>query len=215
METTTGAGDRRWLTLWAFPILSGLILAAAFPPLPVGFLAYLGLIPLLLAAERLQGKSAYGAGFLQGLVFYCATLYWISWITPMGAVGAILYMSAFRGLTVLALSAVIRRFGALGMWAAPLLFVAFEYFNSLGDLGFPWLAPWPPWPSGCELRRPGSISASMLLSGRKSPSPTSSPPSLCRAKKTLWHHPLGIALPVYKRGRTGRRRNSYFRGRKV
>jgi len=139
METITGTGDRRRLTLWAFPILSGILLAAAFPPLPVGFLAYLGLIPLLLSAERLQGKSAYGAGFLQGLVFYGASLYWIAWITPMGAVGAILYMSAFRGLTVLALSAVIRRFGALGMWAAPLLIVAFEYFNSLGDMGFPWL----------------------------------------------------------------------------
>ena len=139
MQTTTDTGARRWLTVWAMPILSGLILAAAFAPSPMGFLAYVGLMPVLLSAERLRGRTAFCAGFVQGVAFYGATIYWISWITPAGALGAILYLSAFRGLTLLALSAVIRRFGALGMWAAPLIFVAFEYFNGIGDMGFPWL----------------------------------------------------------------------------
>ncbi len=128
-----------WLPLLVYPAISGIILGAAFPPLPLGFLAYVGLIPLFLSAERLQGRAAFGAGFVQGLVFYGTTIYWISWITPPGAAAAIFYMSVFRGLSIWALSLVVRRFEAFGLWSAPFLWVGFEYFNSLGDMGFPWV----------------------------------------------------------------------------
>ena len=39
-----------WLVFYVFPILSGLLLGASHVPLPTGFLAYVGLIPLLLSA---------------------------------------------------------------------------------------------------------------------------------------------------------------------
>ncbi len=127
------------LPLLVYPAISGIVLGAAFPPLPLGFLACVGLIPLFLSAERLQGRAAFGAGFVQGLVFYGATIYWISWISPPGTAAAIFYMSVFRGLSIWALSLVVRRFEAFGLWSAPFLWVGFEYFNSLGDLGFPWV----------------------------------------------------------------------------
>ena len=129
--------DWKWMVV--FPAVSGLVLGAAFPPLPLGFLSYGALIPLLLSAERLRGRAAFGAGFVQGIFFYGATLYWIGSITPPGMAGAVFYMSLFRGLFLWTFARVVRRYGAAGIWSAPILWVAFEYFNSLGDMGFPWV----------------------------------------------------------------------------
>ncbi len=129
--------DWKWMVV--FPAVSGLVLGAAFPPLPLGFLSYIALIPLLISAERLRGRAAFGAGFIQGLFFYGTTLYWIGWITPPGMAGAVFYMSLFRGLFLWTYSRVVGRFGAAGMWSAPFLWVGLEYFNSLGDMGFPWV----------------------------------------------------------------------------
>ena len=128
-----------WRLSLGYPILSGLIMAAAFPPLPLGFLACISLLPLIPVAENLRGRVAFGAGFLQGLVFYGASIYWIAWITPPGMAGAILYMSLFRGLFVWLWSFALARAGRLGLWMTPFLWVGFEYFNTLGDMGFSWM----------------------------------------------------------------------------
>ncbi|MCE2439150.1 MAG: apolipoprotein N-acyltransferase [Candidatus Latescibacteria bacterium] len=129
--------DWKWMVL--FPAVSGLVLGAAFPPLPLGFLSYVALIPLLVSAQRLRGRAAFGAGFAHGIFFYGATLYWIGWITPPGMAGAAIYMSLFRGLFLWTFARVVRRYGIAGMWSAPFLWVGFEYFNALGDMGFPWV----------------------------------------------------------------------------
>ncbi|MBT4136600.1 MAG: apolipoprotein N-acyltransferase [Candidatus Latescibacteria bacterium] len=128
-----------WMLTLVYPALSGLIMAAAFPPLPLGFLACLSLLPLVGSAKNLSGRGAFGAGFVQGLVFYGATLYWIAWITPPGMAGAIFYMSLFRGLFVWVWSFILRRSQLLGLWLAPFLWVGFEYFNTLSDMGFSWV----------------------------------------------------------------------------
>ena len=132
--------QRPWFPLLVYPTISAIVLAAAFPPIPLGFLACVGLIPLLLSAERLQGRDALKAGFLHGVVFCGATIYWIAWITPVGTAAAIVYLGLFKALLVWALSAVLRRFKAAGLWIAPFLWVGLEYLGSLGDMGFPWLA---------------------------------------------------------------------------
>jgi apolipoprotein N-acyltransferase len=128
-----------WLIFFAFPIVSGLVTGASHVPLPTGFLAYFGLIPLLLSIMVLRGRAAFLAGFMNGIAYYVATIYWIAWITPPGVLGAIFYLSLWRGLTVWAISIVTRRFGTLGLWSAPFIWVGLEYLMSLGDLGFPWV----------------------------------------------------------------------------
>lgn len=135
-EARQGA-DWKWMAL--FPAVSGLILGAAFPPLPLGFLSYVALIPLLLAAEQVRGRAAFAAGFVQGIFFYGVTLYWIGSITPPGMAGAVFYMSLFRGLFTWGFARVVARYGGAGLWSAPFLWVGLEYFNSLGDMGFPWV----------------------------------------------------------------------------
>ena len=128
-----------WMFTLVYPAVSGLMMAVAFPPLPLGVLAYLSLLPLMVSAKNLSGRGAFGAGFVQGLVFYGATLYWIAWITPPGMAGAIFYMALFRGLFVWVWSFVLQRNARFGLWLTPFIWVGFEYFNTLSDMGFSWV----------------------------------------------------------------------------
>ncbi|MCH2663409.1 apolipoprotein N-acyltransferase [bacterium] len=128
-----------WLVFYVFPILSGLLLGASHVPLPTGFLAYVGLIPLLLSVAVLSGRSAFMAGFIHGIFYYAATIYWIAWITPPGVLAAVFYLSLWRGLTIWAISVITRRSGSSGLLASPFIWVGLEYVSSLGDLGFPWV----------------------------------------------------------------------------
>lgn len=132
------ARNNWWMLTLVYPVVSGLLMAAAFPPLPLGFLAFFSLLPLIPSMQQLTGRGAFGAGFVQGLVFYGATIYWVAWITPPGMAGAIFYMSLFRGLFVWVWSFVWQRMGRFALWLGPVIWVGFEYFNSLGDMGFSW-----------------------------------------------------------------------------
>ena len=59
------------------------------------------------------------------------------------------YLALFTGLFAVAQRSLCVRFGAPGLLAAPVLWTAMEYLQSVGELGFPWLllghsqAPWP------------------------------------------------------------------------
>ncbi len=130
----------RWMLTLGYPALSGLLMAAAFPPLPLGFLAFISLLPLVPVVMQVQGgRAAFGAGFVQGVVFYGATLYWIAWITPPGVAGAIFYMALWRGLFVWLWCYARQNLNRSGLWITPFLWVGIEYLSSLGDMGFPWM----------------------------------------------------------------------------
>ena len=139
MADSTSSRQPTWLVFFALPILSGFLTGLSHTPLPTGFLAYVGLVPLLFSVAVLRGRAAFAAGFMHGVAYYAATIYWIAWITPPGVLAAVFYMALWRGLTVWAISIPVQRFGVRGLWAAPFIWVGIEYISSLGDLGFPWV----------------------------------------------------------------------------
>ena len=57
--------------------LSGLCLAAAFPSLEIAPLAWIGLVPLLLAIRGRTPGAAFRLGWTTGFVFFLVTCYWI------------------------------------------------------------------------------------------------------------------------------------------
>ncbi len=63
---------------------SGLLLAAAFPPLERSFLAWFALVPLGAAVRGEDLRSAARLGFLSGAVFWLFTLPWLSKVTVVG-----------------------------------------------------------------------------------------------------------------------------------
>ncbi|OGG46453.1 MAG: apolipoprotein N-acyltransferase [Candidatus Handelsmanbacteria bacterium RIFCSPLOWO2_12_FULL_64_10] len=120
-------------------LLSGLLLGLAFPPLP-GFLAWVGLVPLLCLIDGGCARKAFRRGYLSGVAFNVVALYWIAYLTPLGALAAVLYLPAYVGLFAVAMTRLVRRFGAPALWGAPAVWTAIEYLRSLGELGFPWTA---------------------------------------------------------------------------
>jgi len=60
-------GDSRKGRRWALAIVSGLLLALAYPPFEVATLAWIGLAPLLIALEGVTPGAAFALGWLAGV----------------------------------------------------------------------------------------------------------------------------------------------------
>lgn len=129
-------------------ICSGLLVVLSFPRTELSFLAWVALIPLLIALEGQSARAAFKTGFVSGLVAYAGLLYWLIIVmTQYGnlplAVGISLWLLLSCWLAV---------FTALAAWAArlgekcgiksafvlPLAWVAADYLRSFMLTGFPW-----------------------------------------------------------------------------
>ncbi len=132
---------------------SGLFSAIAFPPWDVGAIAFVGLLPLILALEETTPWQAAWLGYVAGLSFYVATIWWvINTMTTYGHMPLLLslvallllcgvlagYTAAFAGLLVtgrrwLRFPRGIEPLLAAGLW------VALEFLRTYLFSGFPWV----------------------------------------------------------------------------
>jgi len=155
-----------WRALAA--ISSGLLLAAAFPPLEVSQLAWFALIPLLAMAIYTRPRAAFQWGFVGGLVFWLSTLSWLLTLSRTGGPWPLVLLgwvslSAYCALYVAAFAMVASVLFSLWLSASagadagrvtkapawgpaglviiiPLLWVGFEYLRGTLFTGFPWNA---------------------------------------------------------------------------
>src|SRR5262245_32162837 len=83
----------------ALLILSTLLLTFSFSPFSPFYLAWVALVPWLLAVHGARSSwSAFSWGCLGGVFFFGLTLTWLLHATFAGTVGLILYSAAFGGL---------------------------------------------------------------------------------------------------------------------
>ncbi len=131
---------------WWCPPVSGLLLALAFPPLdllPLALVAPWPLLAFLETEDARRPRRAFTGGFLFGLAFFGAILYWIAGLSGFSAmavpayVAAVLVMALNGSLTTLAV-AVARQREVSVVVAFPLAWTAVEWLRSFGDLGFTW-----------------------------------------------------------------------------
>ena len=116
----------------------GLILA--FPPIPLGSLAVVVLVPFF---YYLRGKGIWEAmrgGYAVGLIWAAGTVYWIGWATGAGLIGALLFLPLYYALFAGIQAWLWNRWGNLSFWAAPFVWTGVEMLSSCGVLGFPWNA---------------------------------------------------------------------------
>ncbi|MCF7805171.1 MAG: apolipoprotein N-acyltransferase [Candidatus Marinimicrobia bacterium] len=136
-----------WQTPTAKALFAGVILTLSFPPLPLGFLGYIGLIPFFYALEQTDGEHGFRLGYIAGLVYTGGMIYWIGansgtfpWAAILSAIMAVAFMALNFGLFGWALGWIKRKEVSGGLWWAPVLWVAVEFLRSFGTLVMPWVS---------------------------------------------------------------------------
>jgi apolipoprotein N-acyltransferase len=129
-------------------VLSGLLLAAAFPKWDQVYFLALALVPLFWALKGKSLKGAFFLGLVSGLAFYLGLLYWIVYVThvfghlplPL-SIGVLLllagYLCLYRALWALGVNWGAAR-GLSLLWWAPALWVVLELGQTYIISGFPW-----------------------------------------------------------------------------
>ncbi|RKZ33676.1 apolipoprotein N-acyltransferase [bacterium] len=130
-------GFSKWLFLI---IISGIMWALAFPPFPLGFLAFFMLIFLWNAIEQVNKWSdAVKLGYIWGLIASFGVLWWIFIPTIPGMIMLVLFLPLYSTLYCLLHYVIARRHPQIAVLVAPILFVGIEFIRSYGKLGFPWM----------------------------------------------------------------------------
>ncbi|MBI2081145.1 MAG: apolipoprotein N-acyltransferase [candidate division NC10 bacterium] len=147
MAVGTGGEGRGWRR-WALALLSGALLASAFPPLDWWPVAFLGLLPLLVAAAGEPPARAAWLGFASGMAFALLSIPWVvvtmvryGQMPVWGAGGVLLALAAYLACYPAAFTFALSRFplppaafpvGAAALWTA------LEYLRTYALSGFPW-----------------------------------------------------------------------------
>ena len=121
-------------------LMTAAMLLASFTPYDVWPLAYVALVPMLVAlAATENGRWALACAAAGGTAFWLVSLYWLSWVTPWGVgYGALILVNTGIWLaTAAVLRAALRR-GWPGWITVPIIWVGHEFFRAYFLSGFPW-----------------------------------------------------------------------------
>ena len=143
------AKSRTSLPVW-LALATGGLLFLSFPG-AAGFwpLAWVALVPLLLAVRRAGPGTEARLGLLAGMVHYVSLLYWIIivlgrygslplWVSVPALLLLALYMSSYLVLFSILIARVWKHRETMVVWVAPLLWVGLDYSRSFLFSGFPW-----------------------------------------------------------------------------
>ena len=138
-----------WVSNWAFPVLSGILIVFAHAPVSLFPVAFIALVPLLASIRTEDLRISFRSGFIAGMVSWLGLVYWV--VVAMNHYGGIdlflstlilillaLYLSIYTGLFALLCAWLARRFMVPVWFSAPLIWVILEYFRGWFLTGFPW-----------------------------------------------------------------------------
>ncbi|KPJ99792.1 MAG: hypothetical protein AMJ60_03775 [Desulfobacterales bacterium SG8_35] len=141
--------SRNLLPVW-LSLGTGILLFLSFPG-AVGLwpLAWVALVPLLLAVRDVGPGVAARLGLMAGMVHYVSLLYWIVivlgkygnlplWLSIPALLLLSLYMSCYLALFCAIISRVWKEREILVVWVGPLLWVGLDFVRSFLFSGFPW-----------------------------------------------------------------------------
>jgi apolipoprotein N-acyltransferase len=132
-------------------VVSGLLLAAAFPPFALGPLAFVALIPVVVCLYRgsYSHRAFFNTGYLFGVAFFGGLLWWVvklspaasmtvPWLLVPATVVLVLYLAVYPGLFFLSLRWIGRGRKLFAVLLAPALWALVERLRGSGEFGFPW-----------------------------------------------------------------------------
>ena len=137
-----------WRSGYLIAIVAGLLLASAFPKFSIAGTAWVAPALMLLAARGKSGADAFRAGYVSGLTFWLASLYWLLLMPATGFpifgwIALAAYVALFTGAWVWFISNFqfpISNWGNRVRWtlAGAAAWVALEWFRGWFLSGFPW-----------------------------------------------------------------------------
>lgn len=125
---------------------SGILYAAAFPPLNLGLLVFAALVPWLLSLRTATGKGAFWSGALFGALFWLVQMAWVGqfvgrWTENIGLGMLVWVLCPVLGCWYFAVAGwLIQRCFSSGLpWLVPLVWMGVEFLRSYVPLlAFPW-----------------------------------------------------------------------------
>ena len=130
---------------WQLAIVTGVFIGLSYPPVHLGFLAWIGFVPLLYILQFRSTNTAVKSSILSSVTANFISLYWIGLNSGAGFVpvfaslmGAVFYLAIFWAGVGYLLSK-IHSWTGKGLIVFPFLWVTMEWVRSFGPLGFPWL----------------------------------------------------------------------------
>jgi apolipoprotein N-acyltransferase len=128
-------------------ILSGVLMGLSYPPFKTWYLIYPSLLIFLyLILSSKQLKQTFGRGYLSLVVCSEITLYWISgWhsndtFLKLAGIATVLVHPLFMMLPVIITYGIYKTFNKYtALFAFPLIWVGYEYFDNNWQFSFPWL----------------------------------------------------------------------------
>jgi len=137
---------------YSLALVSGALLALSFPRYGHPALAWIALVPLLvaLAQRRHPPLKAFLLGLTSGFIYFAGTLYWTGTVirtfggiplpaAMLGVVLLALYQGFFPALFALISSRLIARGGLAAVFLSAAAWIATEFFRGVVFGGFPWV----------------------------------------------------------------------------
>ncbi|MBI4698027.1 MAG: apolipoprotein N-acyltransferase [Nitrospirae bacterium] len=130
-------------------LISGVLLALAFPPVDLYPLAWIALIPFLVSLDGKKVRASFKLGMLTGLVYFGGTIYWVfnsmyfyghipAVMSALLMLALSLYLALYVGLFSALFSHLSRRSRFPALFFAPVLWVTLEVLRTYALTGFPW-----------------------------------------------------------------------------
>lgn len=137
----------RTITKVGLAVLSGILIAAAWPVRGLAPLAFVAFVPLLYLQDRIgdsenpEKGSIFGLSFLAFLIWNALTTWWVWKTTAIGTIGMILLNSLFMTVVFWAYHFVKTRLydNKKGYYILIIFVLAFEYLHLHWQLNWPWL----------------------------------------------------------------------------
>ena len=119
-------------------ILSGILLALAYPVFNLEFLAFVAFIPLFFALRNKDFKRAFLLAFITGITFWAITIYWLIHVTLLGLVLLVLYLALYFGIFGLFFKLATGKPVNRQTIIVPFIWIFLEFLRSRLITGFPW-----------------------------------------------------------------------------
>jgi len=127
---------------WELTVLSGVLIGIAYQPWKLGFLVYVGFIPIILVWLQNGSIENFKHGYLFGFIYNLISNYWIGYnsgadfyVVMLSLLFAAGYLALFWGVCGFIIGTLDKK---KPIYYLPFLIVTLEWVRSFGPLGFDW-----------------------------------------------------------------------------